>query len=41
MKVGDAEESRGLGGIATGVNQAQLRAWIAVWYSATLKRGVP
>ena len=27
MKVGDAEESRGLGGIATGVNQAQLRAW--------------
>ena len=27
MKVGDAEESRGLGGIATGVTHHQLRAW--------------
>jgi hypothetical protein len=26
MKVGDAEESRGLGGIATGVTHHQLRA---------------
>ena len=26
MKVGDAEESRRLGGIATGVTQAQFRA---------------
>ena len=29
MKVGDAEESRRLGGIATGVTQAQFRAWTA------------
>ena len=32
MKVGDAEESRSLGGIATGVTQAQFRAWYSVQY---------